>query len=177
MEKELSFERKISFEPLLISIFFGIIVTTIIYSIFPNYPLIGIVSGCGAFAIESLLIYPRYLAKSYGYWRLDSIGIHYYDYSTWGRRIQAIFFPLRKGVLELPYSDIKTFSVVDDKSIMNTQNPLGGSLNMPMARKVYYLLIKTDHQEIRLNCAWKSSGLPMTATDIKKITELINSRM
>lgn len=177
MEKELSFERKISFEPLLISIFLGIMVAAIVYSLFPKYPLIGIVLGVVAFVLESMLIYPRYLSSYYGYWKIDDKGIYYYDYSTWTKRIQAIFMPEHERFRIMPFSDIKRFSVVDGKSIMNTQHPLGGSLKAPLARKIHCFVIATDHQEVRLNCAWKSSGIPTTQTDIKKIVSYIDSKI
>ncbi|KRN99255.1 hypothetical protein [Companilactobacillus kimchiensis] len=177
MENELSFERKISFEPLLISIFFGIIVATIMYSMFPKFPLIGLICGMAAFVLESMLIYPRYLSKSYGYWKIDNQGIYYYDYSTWIKRIRAIFLPANEKVREIPFSNIKTFSVVDGKSIMNTQHPLGGSLKAPLARKIHCFVIETNHQKVRLNCAWKTSGIPTTPADINRIVTLINSRI
>lgn len=177
MEKELSFERKISFEPLLISIFFGVIVATIGYSMFPKYPLIGIFVGVLAFLLESTLIYPRYLSNSYGYWKIDDKGIYYYDYSTWTKRIQAIFLPSHEKFRIVPFSAIKNFSVVDGKSIMNTQEPLGGSLTAPLARKIHCFVIETNHQKVRLNCAWKSSGIPTTQEDIRNVVQYINSKM
>jgi len=177
MENELSFERKISFEPLLISIFLGAMVAAIIYSIFPRYPLIGVICGLVAFILEALLIYPRYLSNSYGYWKITDNGIYYYDYSTWQKRIKAIFLPSHEKFKKLTFDNIKKFSVVDGKSIMNTQHPLGGSLKAPLARRIHCLVIETNHQQIRLNCAWTSAGLPTTAADIKEIVKMINSRM
>lgn len=177
MEKELSFERKISFKPLLISIFLGIMVATIICSLFPKYPLIGIIFGVIAFGLESTLIYPRYLPSYYGYWKIGTKGIYYYDYGSWSKKIQAIFLPRQNKFCIIPFSDIKRFSIVDGKSIMNTQYPLGGSLNTPLARKINCLVIDTDQQTIRLNCAWKSSGIPTTQTDIKNVVSYINSRI
>lgn len=177
MEKELSFARKINFEPLLISIFFGMIVATIVYSIFPKNPLIWSVCGILAFVLESMLFYPKYLSNSYGYWKIDNQGIYYYDYSTWKKRIIAIFLPIRERPIELPFSAIQTFSIVDGKSIMNTQYPLGGTLKAPLARTIHYLVIETDHRELKLNCAWKASGIPTTSEDIDKVVEMINSKI
>lgn len=177
MEKELSFARKINFEPLLISIFFGIVVGTITYSMFPNSPLIWTLCGILAFIVESMLIYPRYLSNSYGYWKIDNQGIYYYDYSTWKKKIRAIFLPSYEKPIAVPYSAIKAFSVVDGKSIMNTQYPLGGALNVPLARKIYYLVIRTSHHEVKLSCAWKASGIPTTTADIQKVVELLNSKL
>lgn len=177
MENELSFARKINFEPLLLSIFFGMIVATIIYSIFPQYPLIWSVSGILAFIFESMLIYPKSLSNSFGYWKIDDQGIYYYDYSTWKKRIAAIFLPSFEKPLELPFSAIEAFSIVDGKSIMDTQNPLGGRLNAPLARKIHYLVIKTNHRELKLNCAWKTSGIPTTPADIDKVVELLNAKV
>lgn len=177
MEKQLSFARKISFAPLLISIFMGIIVTAIVYSIVPNSPSVWISFGILGFIVESLLIYPRYLADTYGYWKIDEQGIHYYDYSTWKKEVRAIFLPVREKPSKLSFADIKNFSVVDGKSIMNTQYPLGGTLKAPLARKIHYLVIQTNNDEVRLNCAWKTSGIPTTQDDIKRVVELINSKI
>lgn len=177
MENELSFERKISFEPLLISIFLGVVIATIFYSIFPKYPLISLILGILAFVSESTVIYPKYLSKSYGYWKIDDQGVYYYDYSTWEKRVLAIFLPKREKVIKMPFADIKNFSIVDGKSIMNTQYPLGGSLGVPLTRRINCLVIRTGHRQVRLNCAWKSSGIPTTADDIKKIVEFIDSKM
>lgn len=177
MEKELSFQRKISFGPLLTSIFFGILVGAIVYSILPNNPFIWIISGIIAFAIESMLIYPRYLVKTYGYWKIDKQGINYYDYSSWKKEVAAIFFPLQEKPTRLNFSDIKAFSVVDGKSIMNTQYPLGGSLKAPLARTIHCFVFKTNYDEIKLNCAWKTSGIPTTTDDIKKVVSMINSKI
>ncbi|MFC6175650.1 hypothetical protein ACFQAV_02315 [Companilactobacillus huachuanensis] len=177
MEKELSFAKKINFEPLLISIFFGIILATIFYSIFPMYPLIGIVMGLLGFAFDSLLIYPKYLTKYYGYWKVDDHGIRYYDYGTWNKKVQAIFSPSSGRVVDVPYSSIKAFVVVDGQSIMNTQSSLGGALNKPLTRKIHYLIIQTNQRNVKLSFAWNSSGIPTTPTDIKNVVELINSKI
>jgi hypothetical protein len=177
MENELSFERKISFGPLLISIFFGIVIGTIVYSIFPKFPLVGVILGILAFISESMVIYPKYLSKSYGYWKVDDQGIHYYDYSTWKKRVLAVFLPEHEKVIAVPFSDIQMFSVVDGKSIMNTQYPLGGALGVPLARKIHCLVIKTNQRQVRLSFAWKASGIPTTADDIKKVVEFINLKM
>ena len=177
MEKGLSFARKINFEPLLISIFFGIVVATISYAIFPNYPLVWIAVGILAFAVESLLIYPKYLSNYYGYWNADGSGIHYSDYGTWNKKVQAIFSPLSRKTIDVPYSAIKTFVVVDGQTIMNTQNTRGGAFNRSLTRKVQYLIVQTHEREVKLNCAWNSAGTPTTATDIKNVVELINSKI
>ncbi|MFH5811724.1 hypothetical protein [Companilactobacillus sp. FL22-1] len=177
MEQELSFARKINFEPLLISIFFGIVVAAIIYSMVPQLPLIWIVCGILAFAIDSMLIYPVCLSDSYGYWKLDDQGIYYYDYSDWKKKIQAIFLPFAKKPIEVPYSAIRDFSIIEGKSILNSQYPLGGPLKVPLSRKIHYLVIQTDHSQIKLNCAWKSTGIPTTDDDIKRLVEIIKSKV
>lgn len=177
MENELSFARKINFEPLLLSAFFGIVISTIVYSILPKYPSAWILCGVLAFILESMLIYPRSLSNFYGYWKINDRGIYYYDYSTWEKRILAIFLPGHEKITELPFSDIKAFSVIDGKSIMNTQYPLGGALKAPLARKIHYLVIETNNREIKLNFAWKSTGIPTTSTDIDKVVELLNSKI
>ncbi|HCD06908.1 MAG TPA: hypothetical protein DEQ50_01350 [Lactobacillus sp.] len=74
MENGLSFERKISFEPLLISIILGLVIGIIIWSIFPKYLLLGIILGIVSFILESLLIYPKYLSELYDYWYVDTQG-------------------------------------------------------------------------------------------------------
>jgi len=176
MEKGLSFARKINFAPLLTSIFFGIIISTIVYSIFPQYPVIWIICGVLAFMIESMLIYPKHFNNTYGYWKIDDQGIHYYDYSTWQKRLYAIYFPLLEKPVEVPYSAIKTFSLIDGKSIMNTRYPLGGVLNTPQARKIHYLVIQTNQRKVKLSCAWKSSGIPTTSADIQKVNNFLNRK-
>ncbi|MQS75721.1 hypothetical protein [Companilactobacillus halodurans] len=177
MENKLSFERKISFEPLLISIFLGITIAAIAYSIFSKYPLIWIICGLIAFGIESMLIYPKYLLNSYGYWRIEDKGIYYYDYGTWNKKIQAIFFPSREKPVELLFGNINGFSIIDGKSIMNTQYPLGGTLRAPLARRIHYLVLETNQGQIKLNCAWKANGIPTTQDDIREIVELMNLRI
>jgi len=177
MENELSFERKISFEPLMISLFLGAMVAAIFYSIFPKYPLIGVMLGLVSFILEVGLVYPRYLSNSYGYWKINDQGIYYYDYSTWSKCMRAIFLPSQEKFQKLSFSNIKNFSIIDGKSIMNTQEPLGGSLRAPLARKIHCLVIETNHQKIKLNCAWTAAGIPTTSADIKKIVTLINSKM
>lgn len=177
MENGLSFERKISFEPLLISIILGLVIGIIIWSIFPKYLLLGIILGIVSFILESLLIYPKYLSELYDYWYVDTQGVHYYDYSTWGKRVQAIFLPLWKKKCHLSFSKIRSVSVLDGKSIMNTQYPLGGTFKAPLTRKIHYLLLQTDQQQIRLRFAWRSSGIPTTDNDIKEIKKYIDKKI
>lgn len=177
MEKGLSFARKINFEPLLISIFFGIIVAVISYAIFPMYPLVWVAVGILAFAVESLLIYPKYFSNYYGYWKADDRGIHYYDYGTWSKKVQTIFSPASGKSVDVPYSAIKAFVVVDGQTIMNTQTTRGGAFNKPLTRKIQYLIVQTKYREVKLNCTWDSAGAPTTATDIKNVVELINSKI
>lgn len=177
LENKLSFERKISFEPLLTSIFLGIVVAIIVYSIFPKLLILSVVIGIIAFLTETLLIYPNYLINSYGYWQIGSKGIYYYDYSTWVKRIQAIYLPKYEKTSELPFSDIEKISIESGKSIMNTQNPSGGDLRTPLTRRISYFVIQTGDRNVKLNCAWRSTGIPITQSDIKDIFNLLNSKI
>lgn len=177
MKREFSFAKKVSFKPLLMSIFFGLVMATISYSIFPSYPTIWLVTGVIAFLIESLVIYPIYWPQVYGLWRIDHQGIFYYDYKNWQKRVAAIFLPFLQTPTRLSFTDIKSFSIVDGKSILNTDNISGGSLKPPFHRRQYYLLLKTvGHPLIKLNLSWTTDGSVVTKEKVDQTVQLLNSK-
>jgi len=178
MENELNFAKKISFKPLLTCIFFGVMVGVIIYSTFTIKLSIGIIFGVLGFLVESLIIYPFYLSKLYGYWRMDSSGIYYYDYKNWRQKMLTIFLPIFKKQSKLEFSDIVACSLVGDGKILNTQSISGGDLKNPMVRQAYYLIINTRNQgEIQLNLNWKTADKAASAEDIKQAVTFIDARI
>lgn len=177
MDRELNFERKISFEPLLISIFFGIVVTIIVYALFSTMPIFALVGGILAFGIDSLVIFPRSLEKFYDYWSVDETGIYYSDYDTWSKQLLAIFLPMSRQLKKLPFEQIRSFAIVDGKNIMNTQTSNGGKLNDSWVRKTHNLIVSTDNKNICLRCAWTSTNLPVSENELKKLISFLNSKM
>ncbi len=177
MDRELSFERKISFEPLLISIFFGSVVAIIVYTIFPMVPIFALIIGILVFGIDNLVIFPRSLEKFYDYWSIDKTGIYYSDYDTWSKQLLAIFLPMSRQLKRIPFEQIKSFAIVDGENIMNTQVPDGGKLNNPLARKTHYLIISTVNKKVCLHCAWTSDNLPVSADELKRLISFLNSKM
>lgn len=177
MDRELSFERKISFEPLLISIFFGIVVTFIVYAIFPMIPIFALTAGILAFGVDSLVIFPRSLVRFYDYWSIGETGIYYSDYDTWSKQLLAIFLPMNNRLKEIPFEQIRSFAIVDDRNIMNTQNPNGGKLNNSLVRKTHSLIVSTDNKNICLHCAWTSSNLPVSEKELRRLISFLNSKM
>jgi len=177
MENEFSFAKKISFKPLLTSFFFGVMVAIIVHVIFPQNLLLWILCGIGAFLIESLLVYPLSLAKEYGFWKIDSQGIHYDDYSTWNKQVQAIYLPLLKKTTYLSLSDIKDFAVTTGEDILNSEEPDGGQLQMPLNRKAHYLVVHTKtSQKLILDLSWNTLGTGVSDTEIDQTIELLNAK-
>lgn len=177
MDRELNFERKISFEPLLISIFFGIVVAIIVYVIFPTMPIFALTGGILAFGIDSLVIFPKSLEKFYDYWSVDETGIYYSNYDTWSKQLLAIFWPAKKELQRISFEQIKSFAIVDGKTVMNTQNPVGGELNYPLARKTHCLIVSTDNKKICLRCAWTNDESPVSENELKRLISFLNSKM
>lgn len=177
MDREMSFERKINFEPLLISIFFGIVVTVIVYAIFPTMPIFAITGGILAFGVDSLVIFPKSLEKFYDYWSVDETGIYYSDYDTWSKQLVAVFLPMKKQLQKIPFDQIRSFALVDGKNIMNTQNPTGGELNYPLARKTHCLIVSTDNKKIQLRCTWTNDESKASENDIKSLISFLNSKI
>lgn len=177
MKNEFSFAKKVSFKPLLMSLFFGFMVATISYSIFPTDPLIWVFLGLVAFLINSLVIYPVYWESYYGLWGIDHQGIFYYDYTTWQNKVAAIFLPFLQRPIRLSFTDIKSFSIVDGKNILNTDNISGGRLISPFNRKQHYLLLQAvNHPLIKLNLSWTTDGSVVTQEKINQTVQLLNSK-
>jgi len=178
MEDKFSFSKQISFKPLLTSIFFGVMVGTVVYAIYPRLPIIWIILGIGAFLIESLVIYPLSLAKLYGLWSINPEGIRYYDFSTWQEKVRAIYLPLSVKESFLNLSDIKHYSVVSGEEILNSQNYLGGAMNQPLNRKAMYLVITSkSNKKLILNLSWTTQGSPVSDKEIDKTIDILNSKL
>lgn len=177
MEKELNFQRKISFKPLAVSVYFGISISIIVYSLFTHELIFWISSGIIAFFIQSLVIYPHYFNRYYGYWRINKEGIYYYNYNNWGKIVKAILFPFNESAIKLPYSSIETFLMVDGKSIMNTKYLSGGPFMASLNRRGHYVIINTGSSKIKLVCDWKNNKFSVDKEDINQIVELLNSNI
>ncbi|GEO57952.1 hypothetical protein [Companilactobacillus bobalius] len=170
MENELRFARKISFKPLLGSIFLGVAVGVVIISIFPNEPLMSILCGTVAFLIDSMLIYPWSLKHFYGGWKITAKGIYYIDDGTWNKKVKLIYLPFLQQDKFIPLSEIQAFSIIDGVNLMNSHNIAGGTLNRPINRPEHLLIVETRQGQVTLNLSWNYKG---EAVSDKKINQIL----
>lgn len=175
MENELRFARKISFKPLLGSIFLGIAVGVVIISIFPNEPLLSILCCVVAFLIDSTMIYPQSLKRFYGGWKINNRGIYYVDTETWGKKLKLIYLPLLQEYKFIPLSRIQAFSIIDGVSLMNSQSITGGTLNRPISRPERLLVVKTEHGQVYLNLSWDSKGKAVTDKKVNQTLAILKN--
>ena len=147
MEK--SFARKLNWKPLLNSLIFGAAICSFVYIIFRHDLTEGIIWGLIGFFIQSMVIYPRYLPSLYGQWKITEGNVSYYDYSTWTKRIKAIFLPLAKKQKAISFDDILSYSLVVTKK-SNKWTP-------------HYIILKVDDgHDVALDLSWNllKSGAP-----------------
>lgn len=176
MENELSFARKISFKPLLSSIFLGTMVEVMASVVFSKVILLAILCGILAMLIDSLVIYPRYLKELYGGWRIDQTGVYYVDYDSWLKRVALIYFPLHQKSIFVPPSAINSFKIVNGPVIINSQTVNGGILDVSQFCHEKYLVVFIDNGEVNLELTWDSQGKVSERKNIDRLITLLKHR-
>ncbi|MQS75730.1 hypothetical protein [Companilactobacillus halodurans] len=162
MEKR--FARKLSFKPLFNSFVLGMAVGIFMYAIFGRSLVAGLIFGLIAFLILSVIVYPRSLPSLYGYWRVTDGNVYYYDYSTWTKRILAIFLPLTKKQEKVSFEDIESYSLIVNKNA-NKYVP-------------HYIVLKVDDgHDIALDVSWNllKSGDP--EKDVEWVVDFITNKL
>lgn len=175
MENELRFAKKISFKPLLGSIFFGIAVSVVVISIFPNEPLMSILCGIVGFLIDSMLIYPWSLKHFYGGWTITTKGIYYVEDGTWNKKVRLIYLPFLQQDKFIPLSEIQSFSIIDGVNLMNSHNIIGGTLKQPINRSERLLIVETRQGQVTLNLSWNYKGETVTDKKVNQILAILKS--
>lgn len=164
MEK--SFARRITWKPLINSLIFGAAVGTFLFIILNQNWGIGVSVAIIVAFIQSSMVYPRYLPKLYGYWRIDNGNVYYNDYSTWTKRIKAIFLPWSQKLIRVPFEDITSYSlVVSKKKKTDKWTP-------------HYIVLRLDNgEDIALDLSWnlKKSGDP--EKDVEWVVDFITSKL
>lgn len=162
MEK--SFARKLTWKPLVNSLIFGAAIGTSTFIILNQNWGIGISVGILAFFFESLILYPRYLPRLYGLWRINDGNIYYYDYSTWQKRIQAIFLPFKERQVAIPFNEIDFYSL-----IVSSKN------NKVTPR--YIVLRLDDGHDVALDISWNVSRSGKPEKDVEWVVDFITSKL
>lgn len=158
------FARKLNWKPLFNSLIFGTAIGTFIYILLKHDLLMGIVVGVIAFLIQSVIIYPRYLPSLYGCWKISEGSVSYYDYSTWTKRIQAIFLPVVKKQKSVSFDNIMSYSLVVSKKA-DKWTP-------------HYILLKLDNgHNVALDLSWNllKSGEP--GKDVEWVVDFITNKL
>lgn len=101
---KLTFGRKISYRPMLISVFIGLIIGWFLYLIAKSL-VVSILFGLISF-IVAVGLYALNLTRSFGYWETTSTGIKYYDYSSASKSLKAILMPTGVDQKQLKFTDI-----------------------------------------------------------------------
>ncbi|PMD68371.1 hypothetical protein [Companilactobacillus nuruki] len=162
MEK--SFARKLNLKPLFNSLIFGTAIGTFVFILFKQALFLGLVAGILAFLLESLIIYPHYLPTLYGLWKITNEDIYYYDYSTWQKRIQAIFLPTVKRQQAIPFSDIKSYALVVSKKA-DKWTP-------------HYIVLRIDNGDsIALDLSWNLLKTGAPEKDVEWVVDFITSKL
>lgn len=162
MEK--SFARKLNWIPLINSVIFGAAIGSFVFIILNGNIAAGIVCGVAAFLIQSMVIYPRYLPSLYGQWKITEGEVSYYDYSTWAKRIKAIFLPLVQKQKSVSFEDILSYSLVVSKQ-SNKWTP-------------HYILLQVDDgHDVALDLSWNllKSGAPQK--DVEWVVDFITTKL
>lgn len=164
MEK--SFARKPSLKPLFNSLIFGAAIGTFSFIILQRNFLWGMITGIVAFLFQSIVIYPRSLPTLYNSWTVTEKNIHYYDYSTWSKRLMAIFLPMSKKQSVVSFDDIESYSLVVNKNKNNAQ-----------VIPHYIVLSLDDGHNVVLDLSWNllKSGAP--EKDVKWAVNFITTKL
>ncbi|CAJ1196950.1 hypothetical protein [Companilactobacillus nantensis] len=161
---ERSFARKLNWKPLFNSLIFGAAIGTFVYILLKRDIALGIMFGIIAFLIQSIVIYPRYLPSLYGCWKINEGSVSYYDYSTWSKRIKAIFLPVSKKQKSVSFENIMSYSLVVSKK-SDKWTP-------------HYILLKLDNgHNVALDLSWNllKSGAP--GKDVEWVVDYITNKL
>ena len=162
MEK--SFARKLNWIPLINSLIFGAAIGSFFFIILKQNLTAGIIFGAIAFLIQSIIVYPRFLPSLYGQWKITEGNVSYYDYSTWTKRIKAIFLSLAKKQKTISFDDILSYSLVVTKK-SNKWTP-------------HYIILKVDDgHDVALDLSWNllKSGAPQK--DVEWVVDFITNKL
>lgn len=164
MEK--SFARKIDGKPLFNSLIFGAAVGTFTFIITHQDYRAGIIVGILTFLIQSIVVYPRSLPTLYGFWKITDKNVYYYDYSTWKKRISAIFLPVFKKQDVVSFEDVMSYSlVVNKKSKTNQVTP-------------HFIVLRLDNgHNVALDLSWNLSKSGSPGEDVEWAVDFINSKL
>lgn len=164
MEMEKDFAKKLNWKPLINSLILGAACGTFMFILLNNNLLVGIVIGLIAFLLQSIWVYPHYLPNLYGHWKITDKSISYYDYSTWSKRIQAIFLPMVQSQVEVSFKNISSYSLVVNRH-RNKWQP-------------HYIILKLyDGHQVPLDLSWNllKSGEP--EKDVEWAVDFITSKL
>lgn len=164
MEK--SFARKLNWKPLFNSLIFGAALGTFIFIILKQNYVAGFTVGILAFLIQSIIIYPRSLPTLYGFWQITDKDVYYYDYSTWKKRIKAIFLPLAKKQEIVPFENIQSYSLVVNKDqASNKVTP-------------HFIILRLDDgHDVALDLSWNLSKSGAPEKDVEWAVDFINEKL
>ena len=166
--RKFTFGRKISYLPLLISLIVGLIVSIFFYTL-SNQIAVSIIFGLLCF-IVALALYVINLSDAYGYWKIDSQHVEYYDYSTAGKRLKAIFLPFGGNQMSVTLNQVADANVVIGKKMQVPANITAAAASAYMVYyypSAYYLSFKLkDNREVDLD-------LSFDETDKSKIEQML----
>lgn len=107
---KLTFGRKISYRPMLISVFIGLIIGWFLYLIAKSL-VVGILFGLISFIVV-VGLYALNLTRSFGYWETTSTGIKYYDYGSAAKSFKAILMPFKVNQQQVDFTDVTAANLV-----------------------------------------------------------------
>ncbi|KRL42869.1 hypothetical protein FD29_GL001520 [Companilactobacillus mindensis DSM 14500] len=166
MKMKRSFARKPSLKPLFNSLIFGAAIGTFSFIILQRNFLWGAITGVLAFLIQSTLVYPRSLPTLYNSWSVTEKDIYYYDYSTWAKRLKAIFLPLAKKQNTVSFDDIDFYSLVVNKD-------KSGNKIIP-----HYIILRLNNgHNVILDLSWNLSKSGAPEKDVEWAVDFITNKL
>ncbi|QCX24666.1 hypothetical protein [Companilactobacillus futsaii] len=106
----ITFGKKLSYRPLLVSLFAGLVAGFTIFIIFNNW--ISCLIGLGIFIVFFFIYYLNSVTVLFQYWEADQNDLRYSDLTNSKHRIFVMFFPFKNKLTAIDKKDIATIKVI-----------------------------------------------------------------
>ena len=106
----ITFGKKLSYRPLLVSLFAGLVAGFVTGSIFNSW--IGYLIGLGLFIVFFFIYYLNSITVLFQYWEADQTGLRYSDLTNLKRRIFLMLFPFKNKLIIIDKKDIATIKLI-----------------------------------------------------------------
>lgn len=164
MVNMLTFGKKISFRPLLISLIFfflfGFLFWGVISSLFGDkFIFLGWLIGAAMFLLVAGLYYPNVIKYEFNYFEITDKQINYYDLSSWWKRFKLVLFGRNIAMKSIDLKAIKSASLIGQKDFQKMPPSLTFPLYLTFSSGINAMIQNPCKLELKLSNGEKLSLL------------------